>query len=39
MGTYMKTETIFSEGELTPSRTTVDMNVEMFGKKTNVFQV
>ena len=39
MGTHLKSEVIFSEGELTPSRSTVEVEAEMFGKQTTALRV
>ncbi|XP_022105422.1 vitellogenin-like [Acanthaster planci] len=39
LGAKLKTRTMFSEGELTPSRTNIGLEVEMLGKKTNFLEV
>ncbi|XP_033636523.1 vitellogenin-A2-like [Asterias rubens] len=39
MGTKMEVQTIFSEGELTPKRTNLVGEVELFGKKTKIVEV
>nr|AFH56436.1 vitellogenin [Parvulastra exigua] len=38
-GAKVYTQTMFSEGELTPSRTNIGMDVDTFGKKTNFLDV
>jgi hypothetical protein len=38
-GTKLKTQTMFTEGELTPSRTNVGLEVNLFGKKTTFVDV
>nr|AMR68934.1 vitellogenin 1 [Patiria miniata] len=39
LGANIQTRTIFSEGELTPSRTNVGLEVDTFGKKTGIVEV